>query len=610
VLVAILRMGETRERPVPIPPRAPRLALDPPGPWKGPVGARFPFRVIKETDDQRQDVTSAVAVLVDNPHVAQLADVSGEPVIVARRPGKISAILGYEELTSTLTLVFESPSNPSKLEIEPGEYSLGVGATARLRLIAHYKDGISVVPSPAVVPVDEEIVLSVVGYTAEETPREVRLYPEQVTWPQLPTPDYAMFDPASGTLRGLRPTEAASQQITAAYKGREATAPVSVVARPLRLDLFPSEPVQLELSATRTAYLVDETGVLEVQAVGAEGNVELARDQLSFQSSDPEVVGVESPSGMFRAVAVGEATITARHPATTEAVLALRVIDRYTCPLVFRPEEIALAVGTRAKFDLAFLLPDGKTETILTDASASQIVFGIEKPTAVDWSPPYVSGREIADAFFVHARYSGKTAEAIIRVVPAASASEEGATLRIVPDSVKLKPLEVLTPRVEQKLSGGDKWSEVVPGLVQWSLPSDGLLWDPSVGDLPPVLSVAEGAAGPFKLEALYEEAKASMTVEVDGSEPPCRANDPDVRLEVVRDPGGTTLPEGRRQRYRVVASRGDSRALVPAVEWQSDFENEFVRWTAPVLTAVKAGHVQRLHATVGDPSHCGSRPR
>jgi hypothetical protein len=71
--------------------------------------------------------------------------------------------------------------------------------------------------------------------------------------------------------------------------------------------------------------------------------------------------------------------------------------------------------------------------------------------------------------------------------------------------------------------------------------------------------------------------------------------------LELVRAPGGQFLPVGRQQHYAIDVVTDRGREPPANIQWPADFENEFVRWQAPVLTAKQPGYVQRLWATVGD---------
>ena len=66
-------------------------------------------------------------------------------------------------------------------------------------------------------------------------------------------------------------------------------------------------------------------------------------------------------------------------------------------------------------------------------------------------------------------------------------------------------------------------------------------------------------------------------------------------------NPAGQYLPVGTEQRYTIMVEDKDGRRE-PATEvrWSGDFENKYVKWQAPVLTAKEAGAVLWLRADVG----------
>ena len=69
----------------------------------------------------------------------------------------------------------------------------------------------------------------------------------------------------------------------------------------------------------------------------------------------------------------------------------------------------------------------------------------------------------------------------------------------------------------------------------------------------------------------------------------------------MTREPEGDTLLVGSQQRYHVMVKTGDGQVPAQGVRWLRDFDNDYVSWKAPVLTAKKPGHEQRLGAMVGD---------
>ncbi len=66
------------------------------------------------------------------------------------------------------------------------------------------------------------------------------------------------------------------------------------------------------------------------------------------------------------------------------------------------------------------------------------------------------------------------------------------------------------------------------------------------------------------------------------------------------REPGGKLLPVGQSQRYSVLVNKDGHSEPAADVHWPENFEDEYVKWEAPVLTAKKEGYTQFLRAEVG----------
>ena len=56
----------------------------------------------------------------------------------------------------------------------------------------------------------------------------------------------------------------------------------------------------------------------------------------------------------------------------------------------------------------------------------------------------------------------------------------------------------------------------------------------------------------------------------------------------------------GSQQRYTIMVEKDGHQEPATDVRWPGDFENQYVKWQAPVLTAKEAGGVQWLRADVG----------
>lgn len=132
--------------------------------------------------------------------------------------------------------------------------------------------------------------------------------------------------------------------------------------------------------------------------------------------------------------------------------------------------------------------------------------------------------------------------------------------------------------------------------MVTWTV-SPELVWTAATEDLHPTVRGAEGATGKFELQAEYggKQALALVTMKEKGPDP----NDPAAEVLLLREPPGEYLPVGGQQRYSIGVKKGDAQEPAARIQWPDNFENEYVRWQAPVLTAKKAGYQQWLRAEV-----------
>ena len=277
--------------------------------------------------------------------------------------------------------------------------------------------------------------------------------------------------------------------------------------------------------------------------------------------------------------------------------MKLRVFDPAKACLVFDPAAARLAVHEQAALPLFLEVQDG-TKTQRAAMEGPGIAYAIGQPDAVRWSPPLLLGLLAAKPFPLTAGYSPylkSTATAQVEVVAAA----DPAALRVVPSTASsLAPGQSVSLAVEQQLPGSEQWKEVRPDAVSWTVPAEAI-WEPASPSLRPALTVPPDAKGEIQLRAEFagKEAVAHIGVKDQGPD----AADPATRLVAVREPAGQYLPVGTEQRYTIMVEGKDGRQE-PATEvrWTGDFENKFVKWQAPVLTAKEAGAVQWLCADVG----------
>jgi len=354
--------------------------------------------------------------------------------------------------------------------------------------------------------------------------------------------------------------------------------------------------VTLEVEVDRTLRLVGETGKATLRGRGPGGDVELVPDLATYSSGDTTVLGIAEKTGVFRTTAPGEAIVTGKHLAAKEpASVRVKVFDPANARLLFDPEAVRVAVDEVARLQLFLEVQDGgKAERAALDGPG--VGFAMTQPQAVRYTPPVLVGLEPAAPFELSGSFYphlSSTAKAQVKVVEAGAPQ----AMRIVPESAELAPGQTLTLRVEEQLPGdANTWREVRPGAVSWNVPSE-LVWTAPTAGLRPTLTMPEGAAGPFEISARYGEAEATLPISRKEAGPDMA--DPAARVKVVREPPGRYLPVGGQQRYAIVVEKDGVEEPAANVQWPEDFDNEYVRWQAPVLLAKRPGHSQWLRAEV-----------
>ncbi len=351
----------------------------------------------------------------------------------------------------------------------------------------------------------------------------------------------------------------------------------------------------LRVEVDRTLRLAGEPGQLTLAATCPRGDVELVPEMATFKSANAGIIKVDAKQGQFQAGSPGETTVTGSHAAAKQpANITLSVYDPAKARLVFDPDAVHLTVHEQAALPLFLVVQDGK-KPARAPMEGPGIAYSVGQPDAVDWSPPLLTGLAAAKPFPLvagYAPYLKSTATARVEVLPAA----EPAGLRVVPSTASLAPGQTVSLAVEQQLPGSEQWKEVRPDTVNWTVPAEAI-WEPGSPSLRPALTVPEDAKGEIALRAEFagKEAVATITVKDQGPD----AADPASHLVVVREPGGQYLAVGRQQRYTVMVEKDGRQEPATDVRWPGDFEDQYVKWQAPVLTAKEAGGVQWLRADV-----------
>jgi len=459
---------------------------------------------------------------------------------------------------------------PLQLTITPaGKIDLPLGQQRRLQAWANYSGG-----------------------------RRVQVSSDRLKWESEPK-SVAGLELRDGRVAALR-AGAGPLAVRATYELRSKRKPDEVLCREksnaAEFRSVEAEPLTLRLEVDRTLRLAGERGNVILMGSGQSGDVELVPEMATFHSPVPKVVQIGEKSGAFLAVAPGEAVLTASHPAAKDAKpasLKLRVFDPANARLVFDPPSLRLAVGEVGRLQLLLEVHDGgKPER--APLAGPGVGYAVSQGDAIRWYPPTVVGLQPAEKIELSASFFGKTAAARIDVDPVIQPE----TIRIVPSDESLAPGQTQAFRVEQQVPGKtDQYKEVRPDAVAWTVPP-GLIWAPATKDLRPAATVPAGARDEYPLQASYggQQATALIKVKTEGPNP----NAADARLVLVREPGGEFLPVGHEQRYAIVVRQDSAEQVAADIQWPSNFENDYVRWQAPVLTAKRSGYTQWLRAEVG----------
>ena len=339
-------------------------------------------------------------------------------------------------------------------------------------------------------------------------------------------------------------------------------------------------------------------------AYSNKGDVELVPSLAKYQSSDNKILKMlTSVPGLFATGLAGDAVVTGSHPAAKDpAMKKFRVCNPAVAKLIFDPASARVVVNQKAALPL-FLVemePDGKKERQRAELVGQGVGYYFEKPGAVSFFPPIITGREPTPPFDVTGSIPilmSRPAKAKVEVVAA-----ETKALQIVPSAASpLAPGQTVALTVQQQAGDSEAWEEVRPDAVDWTNVPPQAIWTPPTANMRPTVTLPPDLQGEVKLDATLggKTASAVFTLKAAGPD----AKDPAARLVLDREPGGKLLPIGESQRYSVLVEKDNQREPAADIHWPANFENEYVKWEAPVLTAKKEGYTQFLRAEVGERS-------
>ena len=184
----------------------------------GPVGSRVDMKVMKAGLFSKEDVTGHAVGVVLDPAVARFDQMTGMVRLVG--PGGTVIRFQMGDLKTDVNLEAAAAANPEKITIEPHNVELGVGTTARLKLVGHYKDGTKADLTAAAEwkPQNDKIVFAMGGFLEGLAPgaatvsARYRATPEAPTWRPRPTSTWPRSIQVAGDRRraaagGRRPRQ-------------------------------------------------------------------------------------------------------------------------------------------------------------------------------------------------------------------------------------------------------------------------------------------------------------------------------------------------------------------------------------------------------------------
>jgi hypothetical protein len=538
-----------------------------PGEFAGPAGTRIDCRVMSNGLFHKKDVTREAVGITLDPNVARFDPAAG--LVRLKSAGETRIDFHYGKHKVEVLVKSTASPDPDKLvslELTPaGPIDLPLGQMVRLQAFANYGDGRRIeVPSERVKwHSEEKAAAGLELYAADE-----------------------VFGAVGAVKAGAGPLN-----VYATYRDQESNrvAFKSVDADP---------NVKLDIDVDRTLRISGEPGRVVLTASSPKGDVELVPSLTSFKSSDDKILKVFEKNGKFAAGTPGNATVVGSHVAAKDpATKDFRVCDPARAKLVFDPASIRIPINTKAALPLYLveMEADGKKEKQRAELQGTA-AYLVGQPQAVRFHPPEITGLLPSPPFDI----AGS-----IKVLPPAMAkvevvAAEPKALRVTPDATPLAPGQVIALKVEEQAGDSDAWQEVRPDAVKWNVPDkykDKVIWTPPTENLRPTVALLPSPEGELKLEASVGDKTASVVITPKEAGPD--AADTAARLVLEREPDGKLLAVGQSQRYAVAVEKEGKREPAPNVRWPEDFENDYVKWQAPVLTAKNENYTQFLRAEV-----------
>ncbi|NQU26509.1 MAG: Ig-like domain-containing protein [Candidatus Nealsonbacteria bacterium] len=481
------------------------------------------------------------------------------------------------------------PSSPQMLALRLGKHR----ASARVEVVLAPFRLTLTPPGPVELPHGQQMRMQ--GWATYNGGRRVQVLPHRLAFDgQLAADGAEGLEVRGNRVAALEPG-AGPLSVSATYHGTK--------SKPVTFKSVEADPtVKLQLEAGRTLRVVGETGQAVLSATCPQGDVELVPELAQFNSSDAAALKIDETSGMFRAMAPAPdgVLLTATHPAAAKSAekstsVSLEVYDPANARLVFDPDAVHVAVDEVARLPLFLEVQDeGKPKR--ARLTGPGVGYAVEQPEAIRFAPPMVVGVEptIKPLKINASYYPYLTSIATATVEVEAIGPDQ---IRMVPSAAEMAPGQTVAFQIQQALpKAANKWKEVRGDAIAWTVPKE-LIWSPATEDLRPTATIPEGASGEFELKAEFGGKLAIGRIKIKAKGP--NPNDKAAEVLVLREPQGRYLPVGSQQRYSIAVKKNGQTEPVANVEWPPDFENEYVRWEAPVLTAKQPGHQQWFRSEV-----------
>lgn len=344
-------------------------------------------------DDTRQDITYQARWLSSAPAVASVSEaakgvVKGESPGLAMVTAELLGVSGSAEVTVTDALL-------TAIAVTPTTLTLAKGSTGALLATGTYSDQST-----------QDITSLVLWSSSDEAVATISNAPA--------TKGQALAkNPGLATL-------------TAALDGQSASATLTVTAA--QIDLITIEPSAVVLAKGTETLLV-------ATASYTDGSTLVVTEQAAWSSSDNAIASVTttgSPRGLLRAVAPGQATLTAAFGGKTGTAQAT-VTPATLLNLTVAPIDPSLAKGTELSMRATGTYSDGTVQDVTTLATWSVTDTTIASVSNASGSNGVVTARS-AGSTTLRATLLGQTASTTLTVTPASLVG-----FRVAPTSVTLE---------------------------------------------------------------------------------------------------------------------------------------------------------------------------